>query len=120
MHEYYQKIEKKLKKEMDSYLKLISKELEEDCKIPYINLKEEIWQVYKNDFVERFPFIGGDKSSGTANLTGGFFYVVMGEVCTKNYGMTLERWGYLTTLSYKHFWGRIPSFVAKIMGWVTG
>ena len=92
MYGYYKKNETKLKKEMINYLKLISDELENDTKKSFDVLIEEIWEVYKNDFMERFPFIGGDKASGTRNLTGAYCFVAMGEVCRKNYGMSLERW----------------------------
>ena len=117
MHEYYRENENKLKKEMDGYLKLISKELESDTNKKYEDLIEEIWELYREDFLERFLYIGGDKASGTRNLTGAFVFVAMGEVCRKRYGMTIERWGYLTTLCYKRFFDKFPSFVAKIAGW---
>ena len=117
MDEYYEKNKGKIKKEMCGYLELISKELKEDTGKSFDMLIEEIWSVYKSDFLERFPFIGGDKASGTRNLTGAYSFVAMGEVCRKNYGMTLERWGYLTTLCYKRYFSKIPSFLTKIAGW---
>ena len=117
MHEYYKKNEKKLKKEMDGYLKLIATELEEDTKQPYAQLLEETWKVYREGFLEKFPYIGGDKASGTRNLTGAFCFVALGEVCCKKYGMELDRWGYLTTLGYTRFFKKFPSFLVKIAGW---
>ena len=116
MHPYYAENKKKFRKEMNGFLHLIQKELEDAAGIPYARLLEEIWTCYEEQFLEHFPFIGGDKSSGTRNLTGAFQFVAMGEVCRKSYGMTLEQWGYLTTLCYQRYFEKIPPFVAKLMG----
>ena len=118
MHEYYQKNEKRLKKELNEYLKTIADELTADTKQPYSKLFEEIWAVYKNELMENFPYIGGDKASGTGNLTGAYSFVAMGEVCRKKYGMSLERWGYLTTLCYQRFFDRFPSILKKLVSWI--
>ena len=116
MHPYYQDNQKKLKADMNAFLRLISKELEADTGRNYPDLLEEIWVCYRDDFVEHFPYIGGSKSSGTRNLTGAYGFVAMGEVCRKQYGMTLERWGFLTTTCYQRFFGRIPKPVRLLAG----
>ena len=120
MHPYYADHRKKFKKAMNGYLKLISKELEAATHRPYPELLEEIWTCYENDFLENFPYIGGDKASGTRNLTGAFMFVAMGEVCRKSYGMTLEQWGFLATQCYERYFARIPGFLAKLMGRLMG
>lgn len=115
MHPYYEKNRRKLRKQMNSFLSLIAPELEKDIGKPYTALLEEVWQVYDAQMLERFPYIGGDGSSGTRNLTGAYCYVALGVVC-RQYGMTLERWGYLVTLSYRRFFEKIPKFVRKLPG----
>ena len=118
MHEYYKKNENKLKKDLDVYLKSISDELTADTKQPYPELFNEIWTLYRNDLMEKFPYIGGDKASGTKNLTGAYGFIAMGEICCKKYNMDLERWGYLTTLCYQRFFDRFPSFLKKLVGYL--
>ena len=120
MHAYYSQHKPKLKKEMDSFLKLISKELEEETSRTYPQLLEEIWACYEEKFLEYFPYIGGDKASGTRNLTGAYCFVAMGEVCRNTYGMTLERWDELTTVCYERYFGKIPGFLAKAAGKLMG
>ena len=115
MNEYYIKKQEKYKKEMDGYLKTIAAELEKDLGKTYSEIFEETWEYYRTKLLERFPYIGGDKVSGTSNLTGAYNYIALGEVC-KKYGMPLERWGYLTTVSYERFYEKKPGFIKKIMG----
>ena len=116
MHPYYAAHRKALKKDMDGFLKLISGELEEATGRSYPQLLEEIWTCYEEQLLERFPYIGGAKASGTRNLTGAFVYVAMGEVCRTAYGMSLEQWGLLTTTSYQRYFARLPGFLAKLAG----
>ncbi len=115
MHIYYQKNQAKLKKQMAKQLKFIKAELEKEIGKSYDELFEETWLVYKNDMLERFPYIGGDKVSGTKNLTGAYCFVALGEVCSK-YGVTLEQWGYLSTVCYKRFFENMPIFIRKMIG----
>lgn len=116
MHPYYAQKQAKLKKEMIGYLSLISSELEKETGVDWQSLLEEIWTCYLSDMLEHFPYIGGDKASGTKNLTGAFCFVAMGEVCCKRYGMPLERWGQLTTICYQRYFEKIPSFMRKMAG----
>ena len=116
MHPYYKKKQSDLKKEMSGYLSLISQELEKKTGRPYSQLFEEIWQYYRDELLENFPFIGGDGISGTKNLTGAYCYVAMGVVC-RRYNVTLEEWGWLTTLSYQRFFSKIPAFAKNLAGW---
>ncbi len=115
MHIYYLNNQDKLKKQMGKYLKFIKAELENETGKSYANLFEEIWLVYKGDLLERFPYIGGDTVGGTKNLTGAYCFVALGEVCL-SYGMTLERWGYITTLCYKRYFENMPIFLRKMIG----
>lgn len=115
MHEYYVKKQAKYKKEMNGYLKLISSELEQELGRPYSEILEEAWQYYCTKLLARFPYIGGDTVSGTKNLTGAYQYIALGEVC-KKYGMPLEKWGYLSTISYQRYYAKMPGFMRKIMG----
>ena len=116
MHPYYNDNRKKFRKEMNGFLSLIRKELEEKTGEDYTILIEKIWNVYQSGMLENFPYIGGDQSSGTHNLTGAFVFVAMGEVCRKEYGMTLEDWGYLTTLCYRRYFDKIPGWLAILAG----
>ena len=95
---------------MNTFLSLIAPELEKETGTPYSALLEEVWQVYESQMLERFPFIGGDQSSGTRNLTGAYCYVALGVVC-RGYGMELERWGKLCTISYRRYFEKLPKFV---------
>lgn len=115
MHAYYAKNLSKFRKEMDRYLKLIAAELESDLGKPYSEIFEEAWTYYRTELLEHFPYIGGDQSSGTKNLTGAYAYVSLGVVCRK-YGMSLERWGYLITLSYQRFFEKIPRPILHLTG----
>ena len=119
MHPYYMEKKAKLKKEMDGYLSLISEELEQETGKPYKELLNEVWEYYEANMLENFPYIGGDKASGTKNLTGAYAYVALGVVCRK-YGMTLERWGYLCVLSYQRLFRKIPKFARNLAGKLFG
>lgn len=114
MHEYYARNREKLKKNMDSYLKLIATELEEASKLPYQQILEEIWTVYESKMLEYFPYIGGDSISGTRNLTGAYFFVAMGEVL-KGYGLSIEDSGHLMVLSYQRTTQKLPGIVKPMM-----
>ena len=120
MHPYYAENKEKFKKTMNRYLKQIAAELEAETGQSYPQLLEEIWSCYEARFLERFPYIGGNKSSGTGNLTGAYVFVAMGEVCRSSYGMTLERWGWLTTECYRRFFERIPGFLRALAGKLMG
>ena len=115
MHPYYVEKQEALKKEMNGFLSLISSELEQRLPLSYEELFEKVWICYKEDMLEHFPYIGGDKSSGTHNLTGAYMFVALGVVC-KTYGMSFDEWGYLTTLAYRKNFEKIPKFLLKTMG----
>ena len=53
---------------MNNYLKLVKPELEEIFRKPYPQIFAEVWEYYEQAMLEHFPFIGGDRSSGTKNL----------------------------------------------------
>lgn len=113
MHEYYESKKEKLKKTMNGYLKPISKELEEETGTSFSKLEEEVWEYYELNLLEHFPYIGGDKISGTRNLTGAYMFVALGVVCQR-YGMTLDRWGYLCTVAYRRFFEKIPKCLRSL------
>ncbi|MDO5785162.1 MAG: L-2-amino-thiazoline-4-carboxylic acid hydrolase [Eubacteriales bacterium] len=115
MHIYYEKKQPKLKKDINGLLKYIRTELEKDTEKPYQEIFEEIWNYYVDQLLERFPYIGGDDVSGTANLTGAYCFVAMGEVL-KKYGHELEHIGRLMTLSYERKYKSMPAVVRMIMG----
>ncbi len=114
MHEYYQKAAPDLRKAMDSLLRPIAKELEQYSGKPYPAVLEEIWQHYKVNMLEHFPFIGGDLVSGTKNLTGAYCFVSMGEEL-KKYGVPLEETGHLMVLAYERRFSSQPKILKKIM-----
>lgn len=70
MHPYYQQNEEKLKRQMNAYLILVRLEIEQIFGKAYDEAFEEIWGYYRAQMLERCPYIGGDRSSGTKNLTG--------------------------------------------------
>ncbi len=113
MHEYYKQNAPKLKKAMNGFLKLITKELQERSGKTYSIVFEEIWQHYEKNMLESFPYIGGDTVSGTKNLTGAYSFVSMGEVL-KGYGVSLEDIGHLMVLAYERKYNGIPGIVKKI------
>ena len=113
MHEYYASNREKFKKEMNKFLSLIAPELEQAGGKKYEELSAEIWNYYEKNLLERFPYIGGDKVSGTKNLTGAYYFVAMGEVL-KNYGVSLEDIGHLMVLAYERKYNGMPGIVKKI------
>ena len=68
MHEYYRNIIPKLKKENEGYLHFVKAEMEQKTGKPYRKVWQEIWDFYERNLLEHFPYIGGDKVSGTKNL----------------------------------------------------
>ena len=114
MHEYYRNSAKKIRKTNEKYLHFIQKELTERTGKSYEELCNEIWTCYEENMLEYFPYIGGDKASGTKNLTGCFGFVAMGEVL-KRYGVSLEEIGHLMVLSYERNTLAMPSPIRKIM-----
>ena len=78
----------KFKKEMHKHLSLAEPELEKAGGKKYAELSEKIWDYYEKSLLERFPYVGGDKVSGTKNLTGAYYFVVTGEAL-KRYGVTM-------------------------------
>ena len=115
MHEYYEKNRQKLKKTMKSFMKTVSPEIENICKIPYETVFEDIWSIYERDMLSRFPYIGGDEASGTKNLTEAYMLVAMGEYL-RGHGMSMEDIGRLMTTAYERRMMKMPGFVRKIMG----
>ena len=100
MHEYYEKNRVKLKKKMKDFLSLVSPELESISKESFGSALEEIWSIYERDMLGRFPYIGGDRVSGTKNLTEAYMLVAMGEYL-KGYRTEIEEIGRLMTLAYE-------------------
>ena len=92
MHSYYAENKEKLKKALSRFMQLVKLELEKAGGKPYPALLAEIWDYYEKNLLERFPYIGGDKVSGTKNLTGAYCFVAMGEVL-KRYGVSMEEIG---------------------------
>ena len=115
MHEYYAKNRTKLKKTMDGYLRHLAPELEQAGGKPYAAMREEIWDFYDRALLEHFPYIGGDEVSGTANLTGAYYFVAMGEVL-KRYGVSLHEAGRLMVVCYERFFDAKP----KLVQWAAG
>ncbi len=115
MHEYYQRNRGKLKKTMKSFLALVRPELEQACGEKYDVISEGIWGVYERDMLERFPYIGGDKASGTKNLTEAYMLVAMGEYLN-GYGINREKIGRWMTLAYERRMMKMPALFRKIMG----
>lgn len=114
MHEYYRKNMPKFRKAMNSLLKPIAPELEQHCSKEYKAVLEEIWQVYEENMLENFPYIGGDTVSGTKNLTGAYCFVAMGEVL-KKYGVFAEESGHLMVLAYERKFGGLPRIVKTVL-----
>ena len=97
MHSYYAKNKEKLQNSLSQFMQLIKPELEKAGGKPYPALLAEIWDYYKKNLLERFPYIGGDSVSGTKNLTGAYCFVAMGEVL-KQYGASMEEIGHIMVL----------------------
>ncbi len=115
MHEFYAANQAKFKKDMDQLLKPIADELIKETGRTYPQLFEEVWDYYRSELLEKFPYIGGNQVSGTRNLTGAYCYIALGVVCRK-YGVSLERWGYLITLAYERYFDKIPNSIKKLTG----
>lgn len=114
VHTYYAKSKDKLKKDMNKMLSLIRPELEEASGKKYGDMFAEIWRYYEVELLERFPYIGGKRISGTRNLTGAYSFVAMGEVL-KKHGVPLEERGRLMVRSYERMTMKMPWFVRKGM-----
>lgn len=117
MHAYYQKSKNKLQREMNNYLKLVKPELEEIFRKPYPQIFAEVWEYYEQAMLEHFPFIGGDRSSGTKNLTGCMFFIAIG-VVGKRYGLSIHDWGRLSTTLYERYFDRVPRPLRRLIGGV--
>ena len=65
------------------------------------------------------PIVGGDKVSGTRNLTGAYYFVAMGEVL-KRYGLGMEDIGHIMVYAYERNTLKMPGIVRAIMGKVYG
>ncbi len=115
MHSFYAENKEKLWKGMDKYLSLVASELENISGRKYPEIFEEIWDFYEKDLLENFPYIGGDKVSGTKNLTGAYCFVAMGEIL-KRYGASMEEIGHLMVLAYERYFHKMPGFVLSAMG----
>lgn len=115
MHEYYKKKSAKLKKTMKGFLALVGAELESACGRSYDAVFEDIWSIYEQDMLERFPYIGGDDVGGTKNLTEAYMLVAMGEYL-KRHGMEMEEIGRRMTLAYERRMMKMPKIVRTFMG----
>ena len=107
MHSYYAENKEKLKKSLSQFMQLVKPELENAGGKPYAALLAEIWDYYEKNLLERFPYIGGDKVSGTKNLTGAYCFVAMGEVL-KRYGASMEETGRIMVLCYERYYLKMP------------
>ena len=119
MHEYYEKNKDKWLKTMNGYLSLISKELEEKTNKPYVDVLNEVWDVYEKDMLEYFPYIGGDDVSGTGNLTGSFMLVAMAVVLEK-YNVSLDECGHLMVNCYERNFDKMPGIAKKVASLAFG
>lgn len=111
MHEYYAANRDKFKKGMDRFLSLVAPEIERASGKKYV---EEIWDYYEERLLERFPYVGGDKVSGTRNLTGAYYFVAMGEVL-KRYGLAMEEIGHIMVYAYERNTLKMPGPVRAII-----
>lgn len=100
---------------MRKLLSPVSPELEEVSGKKYDVVFEEMWDYYEKNLLERFPYVGGDKVSGTKNLTGAYCFVAMGEVL-KIYGLAMDDIAHLMVLSYERFYKKMPGVIRGIMG----
>lgn len=118
MHEYYKKNSSKFKKEMNKYFILVKKEIEQEFNESYDKIFEEVWEFYYSVIMQKFPYIGGDKISGTKNLTGAYYFVALGEV-GKKYNIGIKKWGEITTKSFERYFEKIPNFAKKIVRFIS-
>ena len=114
MHSYYAENKEKLKKGLSRFMQLVKPELEKAGSKPYHALLAEIWDYYEKNLLERFPYIGGDKVSGTKNLTGAYCFVAMGEVL-KRYGVSMEEIGRIMVLCYERYYLKMPTATCPIL-----
>ena len=112
MHSYYTENKEKFKKSLSQFMQLVKPELEKAGGKQYAALLAEIWDYYERNLLERFPYIGGDKVSGTRNLTGAYCFVAMGEVL-KQYGASMEEIGRFMVLCYERYYMKMPGLVRK-------
>lgn len=115
MHEYYAKNKDKFKKGLHQFMGYIKPELEKISSKTFAEIEDEIWNYYEKNLLERFPYVGGDKVSGTKNLTGAYCFVAMGEVL-KRYGFSIDEIGHLMVLSYERNFQKLPRIVKVVMG----
>ena len=115
MHEYYAANRAKFKKGLLGLLSPVAPELEAASGRKFAALLEDIWDYYEKNLLERFPYVGGDKVSGTKNLTGAYAFVAMGEVL-KRYGAKMEDIGRIMVLSYERTTLAMPGIVRALMG----
>ena len=114
MHEYYRKNAQKFKKAMNGFLKPVAGELAQYSGKTYEEVFAEIWNEYEHNMLEHFPYIGGDKVSGTKNLTGAYCFVAMGEVL-KRYSVSLEDIGHLMAIAYERKFSSMPGIIKTVM-----
>ena len=117
MHEYYKRSRKKLRKQMDGYLRQIRPEVEALFQKPYGQVFEEVWAFFDVELLEVLPYIGGDEVSGTKNLTGCAFFIAFG-LMGKQYGLSTRDWGRLCTTLYQRYFERIPGGLRSFAGWL--
>ena len=115
MHEYYALNKDKFKKEMNRFLSPAAPELESASGKKYNEVFEEIWDYYEKNLLERFPYVGGDKVSGTRNLTGAYYFVAMGEVL-KRYGAAMEDVGHIMVYCYERYTQSMPGIARFLLG----
>ena len=115
MHAYYASNRDRFKKELRRLLSPVSPELEQAGGRDCASLLEEIWDYYEKNLLERFPYVGGDKVSGTGNLTGAYCFVAMGEVL-KRYGAGMEDIGRIMVRAYERRMLKMPGPVRALMG----
>ncbi len=115
MHEYYRRSRKKLRRRMDAYLRQVLSEVEALFQKPYNRAFEEIWERYEAELLEVLPYIGGDRVSGTRNLTGCAFFIAFGLV-GRQYGLSTHDWGRLCTTLYQRYFDRIPGGLRSLAG----
>ena len=115
MHSYYAENKEKLQKSLGQFMQWVKPELEKAGGKPYAALLAEIWAYYEKNLLECFPYIGGDKVSGTKNLTGAYCFVAMGEVLNR-YGASMEEIGRIMVLCYERYYLNMPGLVRKAMG----
>lgn len=115
MHAYYKENRDRLQKTMKSFLALVGPEIERIGGRAYEAAFGDIWEIYENDMLERFPYIGGDDVGGTKNLTEAYMLVAMGEYL-KKYGATMEEIGHCMTVAYERRMLKMPKLFRSLMG----